>query len=53
MTLANKITITRFLLIPIMVVFMAIRMDKLVFNLIPLNQFIAAVIFTVASFTDF
>lgn len=52
MTLANKITITRFLLIPIMVVFMAVPMQGTVIGL-PLNHFIAAIIFAVASFTDF
>lgn len=52
MTLANKITITRFLLIPVMVLFMAIPMNGMVLGM-QLNIFIAGVIFAIASFTDF
>lgn len=56
MTLPNKITLMRLLLIPVMIVFMTIP-NKNTINIldfqIGVNQFIAAIIFAVAAFTDF
>lgn len=52
MTLANKITLTRFLLIPVMVVFMMLDTTKEIMG-VQMYHFIAAIIFTIASFTDF
>ncbi|MDY0276872.1 MAG: CDP-diacylglycerol--glycerol-3-phosphate 3-phosphatidyltransferase [Acholeplasma sp.] len=56
MTTANKITISRFILIPIMVALLAINDTKTI-NLIGLEmglyRFIGAIIFIIASITDF
>lgn len=54
MTLANKITITRLIMIPIMVLFWIIPFGakNIVFSL-SLNELIAAIFFVVAAFTDF
>ncbi|MCR1809220.1 CDP-diacylglycerol--glycerol-3-phosphate 3-phosphatidyltransferase [Haploplasma modicum] len=53
MTTANKITILRLILIPIMVVFLVLEQGSPVFLGLSLFQLIAAIIFVVASFTDF
>lgn len=57
MTTANKITILRFIMIPVMVVFIYLN-DLGTINLfgiteMALNSFIFAILFIVASFTDF
>lgn len=54
MTLANKITITRLILIPIIVLFWIFPFgsSNLIFNL-SLNELIATILFVVAAFTDF
>ena len=50
MTLANKITILRFLLIPVMIIFIYLDLGTInIFNNIALNQFIFALIFVVAA----
>ena len=54
MTLANKITISRFLLIPIMIVFIYLDLGTIEFiTTMQLNQFIFAILFVVASLSDF
>ncbi|VEU80679.1 CDP-diacylglycerol--glycerol-3-phosphate 3-phosphatidyltransferase [Haploplasma axanthum] len=56
MTLPNKITLLRLILIPVMVVFMMIPSwnDLQIFNTtIGINELIVATIFTIAAFTDF
>ena len=55
MNLPNKITVSRILLIPVFVVIMMIEMDSTVHLFgaeIPLNHFIGALIFIIASATD-
>lgn len=55
MTTANKVTLTRMALIPVMIVFMSIRIKMITFLgiTIELSYLIAAIIFVVAAFTDF
>lgn len=54
MTTATKITFLRLILIPVMVIFLVIPefSNKEIIGL-SINQFIAAIIFVIASFTDF
>lgn len=53
MTTATKITFLRLILIPIMVVFLIIPKSNTIIINLNLNEFIAAIIFVIASFTDF
>ncbi|PKK88703.1 MAG: CDP-diacylglycerol--glycerol-3-phosphate 3-phosphatidyltransferase, partial [Tenericutes bacterium HGW-Tenericutes-7] len=55
MTTANKLTILRVLMIPVMIVFIYIEPLKVPIGFLSLNinQFIFAVLFILASFTDF
>ncbi|HHW79582.1 MAG TPA: CDP-diacylglycerol--glycerol-3-phosphate 3-phosphatidyltransferase [Acholeplasmataceae bacterium] len=55
MTSANKVTLTRMALIPVMIVFMSIDIKTINwFNTtIDLSKLIAAIIFVIAAFTDF
>lgn len=54
MTLANKITILRFLLIPVMIIFIYLDLGEIMFiTSIALNQLIFAIVFVIAAFTDF
>lgn len=55
MTSANKVTLTRMALIPIMIIFMSINIKEINWfsTTIELSHLIAAIIFVVAAFTDF
>lgn len=53
MTTATKITFLRLILIPIMVVFLIIPKSGILIMNFDLYEFIAAIIFVIASFTDF
>src|SRR5690554_5801911 len=53
MTTATKITLLRLILIPIMVVFLIIPKSGILIMNFDLYEFIAAIIFVIASFTDF
>ena len=53
MNLPNKITVTRMLLIPIMIIVPYLGFNNILFGSVTIGSFITLIIFLIASFTDF